>query len=514
MAFNNLIGGQWVASHTGATFETRNPADTDEVVGVFQKSDADDARQAIAAARAAQPAWAAVPAPKRGEILYRAAQILESRADQVAREMTREEGKTLPEARGEVGRAINILRYVGGEGARLGGEHAPSERDRVFIQTRRRPLGVVGLITPWNFPIAIPAWKTAPALIAGNAVVLKPSDLAPLCALRLVEALDEAGVTKGAINLVTGPGSRVGNEIVTNPGVNAISFTGSEATGSAIAVEAAKRRARVQLEMGGKNPTIVLADADIADAVNVVVNAAFFSTGQRCTATSRVIVEEPIVAAFTEALVARTRSLKVGNGLEAGIEIGPSIDEKQLSTVLDYVGVGTGEGARLLVGGERLSSGVHARGYFSSPAVMTDVQPSMRVAQEEIFGPVLGVLPASEPRSRDRDRQRHPLRPLGRDLHAVADERLRVHQPYRSGAGDGEPAVGRGRVPRAVWRLEGVVDGHAGAGPRGDRLLQRMADGVYQVLTQPVQSGCVRFGRVASGLVRVVRVRRVGQVAP
>jgi len=395
MTFKNLIGGEWVAARGGATFDTRNPADTNETVATYQKSGADDTREAIAAAKAAQPAWAAVPAPKRGEILYRAANILESRSDQVAREMTREEGKTLPEARGEVGRAINILRYIGGEGARLSGGNVPSERDRVLIQTRRRPLGVVGLITPWNFPIAIPTWKAAPALITGNAVVLKPSDLAPLCAVRLVEALHEAGVTKGALNLVTGPGSKVGNEIVTNPDVKAISFTGSEGTGSAIAVEAAKRRARVQLEMGGKNPTIVLADADIADAVNVVVNAAFFSTGQRCTATSRVIVEEPIVARFTEALVARTKALKVGNGLEAGIDIGPSIDEKQLGVVMDYVGVGTGEGAKLLVGGERLKEGAHARGYFSSPAVMTDVAPTMRVAQEEIFGPVLAVLPAS-----------------------------------------------------------------------------------------------------------------------
>src|SRR6476620_4821935 len=394
MTFKNFIGGEWVAAKSGATFETHNPAETGELVATYQKSDADDTRQAIAAAREAQPKWAAVPAPKRGEILHRAAGILESRADQVAREMTREEGKTLPEARGEVGRAVNLLRYFGGEGARFGGQHVPSERDRVFIQTRRRPLGVVGLITPWNFPIAIPTWKTAPALIAGNAVVLKPSDLAPLCAMRLVEALDEAGVTKGAINLVTGPGSKVGAEIVENPAVKAISFTGSEATGSGIAVEAAKRRARVQLEMGGKNPTIVLADAQIPDAVNVVVNAAFFSTGQRCTATSRVIVEEPIVERFTEALVARTRALKVGNGLEAGIDIGPSIGEKQLGVVMDYVGVGTAEGAKLLVGGARLSDGAHSRGYFSSPAVLTDVAPSMRVAQEEIFGPVLAVLPA------------------------------------------------------------------------------------------------------------------------
>ncbi len=394
--FRNFIGGEWVSAASGATFENRNPADTTDIVGLFQQSDASDARQAIDAAAAAQPAWAAIPAPKRGEILHRAAGLLEARADQVAREMTREEGKTLPEARGEVGRAINILRYFGGEGARLGGHHVPSERPRVFIQTQRRPLGVVGLITPWNFPIAIPAWKAAPALVAGNAVVLKPSDLSPLCALRLVEVLDEAGVTKGAINFVTGPGSKVGHEIVTNPTVKAISFTGSEATGSGIAVEAAKRRARVQLEMGGKNPTIVLADADIADAVTVVVNAAFFSTGQRCTATSRVIVEEPIVERFTAALVERTKALKVGNGLEPGVEIGPSIDERQLSTVLDYVGIGTKEGARLLWGGERLSDGPYARGYFSSPAVLTEVAPTMRVAQEEIFGPVLGVLPARD----------------------------------------------------------------------------------------------------------------------
>jgi len=394
MTFKNFIGGEWVAAKSGATFETHNPADTGELVATYQKSDADDTRQAIAAAKEAQPKWAAVPAPKRGEILHRAAGILESRADQVAREMTREEGKTLPEARGEVGRAVNLLRYFGGEGARLGGQHVPSERDRVFIQTRRRPLGVVGLITPWNFPIAIPTWKTAPALIAGNGVVLKPSDLAPLCAVRLVEALAEAGVTKGALNLVTGPGSKVGNEIVTNPDVKAISFTGSEATGSRIAIEAAKRRARVQLEMGGKNPTIVLADADLDDAVNVVANAAFFSTGQRCTATSRVIVERPVLQKFTDALVARARALKVGNGLEAGIDIGPSIDQSQLDTVLEYVGIGVNEGAKVLVGGERLEDGAYGRGYFSSPAVMTDVTSAMRVAQEEIFGPVLGVLPA------------------------------------------------------------------------------------------------------------------------
>lgn len=392
----NFIGGQRVQAASGKTFSTRNPANTDEIVATYPLGDSADARQAIDAAEEAQPRWAAMTPPKRGEVLYRAANILESRAESVAREMTREEGKTLAESRGEVGRAINILRYFAGEGARLAGMAVPSERDRVFIHTMRKPLGVVGLITPWNFPIAIPAWKTAPALVAGNAVVLKPSDLAPLCAVRMVEALDEAGVVKGAINIVTGPGSRVGQEIVSNPKVRAISFTGSEATGSGIAVEAAKRRARVQLEMGGKNPTVVLEDADIADAVNTVVNAAFFSTGQRCTATSRVIVEEPIVDRFTEALVERTRNLKVGNGLETGIEVGPSVDESQLGTVLEYVEVGRKEGARLRCGGERLAASGFSRGYFSSPAVLTDVSPGMRVAQEEIFGPVLAVLPARD----------------------------------------------------------------------------------------------------------------------
>ena len=492
--FRNFIGGTWAGASSGRTFETRNPADTDEVIGSYPECGAAEARQAIEAARQAQPAWAGVPAPKRGEILYRAANILESRAESVARDMTREEGKTLPEARGEVGRAVNILRYYGGEGARLSGQLTPSERDRVVIQTLRRPLGVVGLITPWNFPIAIPAWKTAPALIAGNAVVLKPSDLAPLCALRLVEALDEAGVTKGALNFITGPGSTVGHEIVTNPAVKAISFTGSVATGSGIALEAAKRRVRVQLEMGGKNPTVVLADADIPDAVNNVINSAFFSTGQRCTATSRVIVEEPIAQQFTDALVRRAAQLKVGNGLESGIEVGPSIDERQLATVLDYIGIGQQEGARLACGGERLSAGAHGRGYFSSPAVLADVRPSMRVAQEEIFGPVLAVLPAAEPRCCDRHRERHRVRTLGRDLHQVADLGLRVPEPDRGGPGDGEPALRGRRVPRPLRRVQGLVDGHARAGPGRHRLLHRAEDGVSQVLIAPPQrSGSSRF---------------------
>ena len=394
--FKNFVGGQWVAALSGETFQNLNPADTRDVVGLFARSGQEDTRRAVDAAREAQPKWAAVPAPKRGEILFKAAQLLEARADAVAKEMTREEGKTLPEAKAEVGRAINILRYFGGEGSRLCGEAIPSERPRVFIHTVKKPVGVVGLITPWNFPIAIPCWKLAPALISGNAVVLKPSDLSPLCSLRLVEILDEAGVTKGALNLVTGPGSKVGAELVSNPGVNALSFTGSETTGSNIAIEAAKRRARVQLEMGGKNPTIVLKDADIAEAVEVVTNAAFFSTGQKCTATSRIVVEEAILRPFTDALVERVRKMKVGNGLEAGIDMGPSVDESQLKTVLDYVEIARKEGAKIALGGQRLDEGALSHGFFSSPAVVTDVRPEMRVAQEEIFGPVAAILPAKD----------------------------------------------------------------------------------------------------------------------
>jgi acyl-CoA reductase-like NAD-dependent aldehyde dehydrogenase len=394
--FRNFIGGEWVPAQSGDTFQNVNPADTREVVGLFARSGHEDARRAIDAAREAQPKWAAVPAPKRGEILFKAATLLEARAEAVSRDMTREEGKTLPEARAEVGRAINILRYFGGEGARLCGEAIPSERPRVFIHTIKKPLGVVGLITPWNFPIAIPTWKLAPALISGNAVVLKPSDLAPLCSLRLMEVLDEAGVTKGAVNMVSGPGSKVGAELVSNPAVRALSFTGSETTGSQIAVEIAKRRGRVQLEMGGKNPTIVLKDADLAEAVEVVANAAFFSTGQKCTATSRVIVEEPILKSFTEALVERVKKMKVGNGLEAGIDMGPSVDESQLKTVLEYVDIGKKEGAKVALGGQRLAEGPHAHGFFSAPAVLTDVTPKMRVAQEEIFGPVAAILPARD----------------------------------------------------------------------------------------------------------------------
>ncbi len=394
-AFANLIAGQWQPSNTGRTFENRNPADVDDLVGTFPESSAQDVADAVAAAVAAQPAWAAMPAPRRGDVLFRAANLLEARADEVAREMTREEGKTVPEARGEVGRTVNILRYYGGEGARLFGRVIPSERDRVFMHTLRSPLGVVGAITPWNFPIAIPAWKSCPALVSGNAVVLKPSELAPLCATRLAEILMEAGLPAGVLNVVHGRGD-AGGALVAHEQVRAVSFTGSEATGSKVAEVCGRRKARVQLEMGGKNPTIVLADADLDEAAGIVLNAAFGATGQRCTATSRAIVERSVAEAFAARLADKARAMRVGPGHESGVDVGPSIDARHADRVVEEVAAASTSGARVLTGGVRLNEGALARGHFVAPTVLADVTPQMTIAQEEVFGPVVALLPADD----------------------------------------------------------------------------------------------------------------------
>jgi aldehyde dehydrogenase (NAD+) len=392
--FANYINGEWVA--TTRTFEDRNPANTDEIVGLFAKGTAADIDAAAKAAEAALPGWASMPAPARGNILYKAAEILEKKFDQLGAEMTREEGKTLPEAKGEVRRAINIFRYFGGEGSRLDGVMVPSERERVHVFAVRKPIGVIGLVTPWNFPIAIPAWKMAPALICGNTIVVKPASASPLCAWRLVEALHEAGIPKGVVNFVAGSGGELGEALVKAGPLKAISFTGSNDVGHWLHAEASKRRLRIQLEMGGKNPTIVLADADLKSAVENVCNAAFFSTGQKCTATSRAIVEDGIYDQFVEALVERTKKLKVGDGMQAGIDIGPAIDKGALESILKYIEIGRKECGEPKCGGNRLTGGAYDKGYFVEPTIFADVKPEATIAREEIFGPVLAIIRAKD----------------------------------------------------------------------------------------------------------------------
>lgn len=392
--FRNYINGEWV---DGPTFESRNPANTDEVVGLFVKGTAADVDRAADAAQAAFAKWSTMPGPARGALLFKVADILEKKFDQLGEEMCREEGKTLPEAKGEVRRAINIFRYFGSEGSRLPGHLVPSERDRVHMFAIRKPIGVVGLITPWNFPIAIPAWKLAPALVCGNTVILKPASVAPFSAWRIVEACHEAGIPPGVVNFIAGSGGTIGGALVNAKPVKAISFTGSVEIGNWVHTEGSKRHLRLQLEMGGKNPTIVLADCDFNSAVENVVNAAFFSTGQKCTATSRAIVEAPIYDKFVAALVERTKKLKVGNGMEAGIDIGPAVDEGQLETDLKYIAIARKENGEPLCGGNRLTGGAYDKGYFVEPTVFADVKEGDTLATEEVFGPVLAIMKAADP---------------------------------------------------------------------------------------------------------------------
>jgi aldehyde dehydrogenase (NAD+) len=388
--FRNLINGEWKAESGGATFENRNPADRDDVVGIFPKASIQDTIAAISAARSALTGWANTPAPARGAILDKASQIIAARLDEMATVLTREEGKTLAEAKGEVARARDIFRYYSGEGWRYGGQVLPSNQGGELLYTRREPLGVVSIITPWNFPIAIPAWKIAPALIYGNTVVFKPAKDAPLIGLMLVEALVEAGLPSGVINYLTGDGSTVGVEMASNAGVNGISFTGSSGVGAQIYQNAIKNLARVQLEMGGKNALVVLRDANLELAVDLAVKGGFGLTGQACTATSRVIVEEPVADAFVAALTKAARGLKTGNGLEAGVQMGPAVNQAQMETDRQYIALGKSEGAKLMTGGEADDRA----GYYVQATVFDQVEPGMRIAQEEIFGPVISVLRA------------------------------------------------------------------------------------------------------------------------
>jgi aldehyde dehydrogenase (NAD+) len=394
--YQNYIGGQWSDSVSGRTYPIYSPANKTTLLGEFQTSNPDDALRAVAAAKEASAGWANTPAPARAQVLFRALDIMSRRADEIARTITTEEGKPLPDAQGEVRRAMNIIEYAAGEGRRMFGYTTPSELPNTVAYTVRRPMGVVALITPWNFPIAIPAWKLAPALICGNAVIFKPASGTPLSAVKLTEVFEEAGLPAGVLNLITGPGGSVGNALVESPDVNAISFTGSTEIGTGIYARGAGLLKKVQCEMGGKNAVILLADADLDKALGGIVQGAFGSTGQRCTATSRVIVEEGVYDAFMEQLIDRTSKLRIGDGLEPDTDISPLSSQSQLDTVMEYIGVGAEEGARLAYGGHHLSGGIFDDGYYVEPTIFTDVDPDMRIAQEEIFGPVLTVFKAQD----------------------------------------------------------------------------------------------------------------------
>ena len=367
----NFIGGQWVDSVTGRTYQVHNPARTGQVVGEFQTSGAEDALKAVAAAKDALAVWANTPAPARSNVIYKALQIMGRRADEMAQTITTEEGKPIADAQGEVKRAMNIMEYAAGEGRRMFGYTTPSELPNTVAYTVRRPLGVVGIITPWNFPLAIPAWKIAPALICGNTLVFKPASATPLSAVKLLEIFDEAGLPDGVLNLVTGPGGQVGNALVESPDVKGISFTGSTEIGTELYFESAKRLKKVQTEMGGKNAVIVLADADMDKAMGGIVSGAFGSTGQRCTATSRVIVEDEVYDQFLSELIDRTSKLTVGDGIDPSNDVAPLSSQNQKDTVMEYIGIGTEEGADLVFGGRALSGGDFDEGYYVEPVSYT-----------------------------------------------------------------------------------------------------------------------------------------------
>ena len=387
----NLIAGEHRRAASGRTFESRNPARHDEVVGVFPESSAADVDAAVAAAQRALPGWRSTPWPRRGEIILAAATIMEQRKEELAQLMTREMGKVLTEARGDVQEAIDMGKFIAGEGRRAFGETVPSELRNKWAMTMRQPLGVVGCVTPWNFPIAIPSWKIFPAVMAGNTVVFKPAEDTPLCALRFVEILEEAGLPGGVINVVFGA-EEAGDAVVHHPGTAAIFFTGSADTGRLIAATCGSMLKKVSLELGGKNGIVVLADADLELAVEGALWGAFGTAGQRCTASSRLIVERSVLADFTDAFVARTRALRLGDGLVDGVDVGPVINETQLRRIHGYTEIGIDEGAELLTGGTVAGEGELARGFFYTPTVFAGVKPSMRIAQEEIFGPTVAIL--------------------------------------------------------------------------------------------------------------------------
>ena len=391
--YKNFIGGEWVAPKHGKTLENRNPANTDEVIGVFPASSVEDVDAAVEAANKAYQSWRLTPAPKRAEILFRAAELLVKRKEEFSRDMTREMGKVLAETRGDVQEAVDMTYYMAGEGRRLFGQTTPSELPNKFAMSVRQPIGICGLITPWNFPMAIPSWKMMPALVCGNTMVIKPAEDTPLSTYHLVETLAEAGLPAGVVNLVGGDGPEAGAALTGHVDVPVMSFTGSTATGRIIAQACAPSFKHYSLEMGGKNIILVMEDANLDLAVDGAIWGGFGTTGQRCTAASRIGVHKKVYGEFVKRFVERAAKLKVGNGLDPAAEMGPCINEQQLQTVTSYVEIGVKEGAKLLTGGRRLASGERAKGWFHEPTVFGDCHAKMRVAQEEIFGPVVSLIP-------------------------------------------------------------------------------------------------------------------------
>ncbi|MFS0593418.1 alpha-ketoglutaric semialdehyde dehydrogenase GucD [Cytobacillus horneckiae] len=388
----NFVDGSWEGSKSSEVEESINPANFNEIVAYVQNSSKEDLDKAVESAARAQKQWKKLSGAERGSYLFKVADILEMRMDEIAEMMTREMGKTLPEAKGETTRGVAILRYYAGEGMRKVGDVIPSSDPSAFMFTTRSPLGVIGVITPWNFPVAIPIWKIAPALIYGNTVVFKPATEAAATAAKIIECFYEAKIPNGVINFVTGQGSVIGQGIADHPNIQGITFTGSDVVGKAVGQAALARGTKYQLEMGGKNPVIVAEDADLDLAVEATISGGLRSTGQKCTATSRVIVHRNVYEAFKDKLVSKVKQIKVGNGLDAGVWMGPSVSERQLNTVLRYIEKGKQEGAKLLFGGNRLSDEGRENGYFIEPTIFDEVDNHMTVAQEEIFGPVLALI--------------------------------------------------------------------------------------------------------------------------
>lgn len=389
--YNNYINGEWVSSVTGELYDSINPARTSEVLGRFQKSSVEDVRNAIAAAKAAFPSWANTPAPKRGEVIFNLIRLLEDHKEELAVLITKEVGKAIRNARGEVDKTIEAMKQFSGEATRLAGETLPSYREDIFAYTMREPLGVVGVIAPYNFPLGIGIWKIAPAIIAGNTVVFKPASTTSLISVKLVELFEKAGIPAGVINMVTGSGSVIGKEFGENEELKAVSFTGSTDVGIALGKAVTQHGGKMQAEMGGKNPAIILEDADLDLAIDSIVTSGFHDNGQRCTGTSRVFAPKSIYREVIDRLVAKAESIVVQDGMKEDTINGPVIDEHQLNRYLHYIQTAIDEGATLETGGKRLTDGDLKEGYFVAPTVFSNMRPDMTIAKEEIFGPVIGV---------------------------------------------------------------------------------------------------------------------------